>query len=461
MREIYINQWDYFDQIYFMYLMREISRTLVSSSTRWRNKLDEIQKVCLCIGTLLIERKDLKFKELIDEVLAGNMKQLELQKKLPKNASQFTTEQKATAYQQLQFLNRNSKEMEQFLRRPVKDAFKPTQFQKKLEEHLGFSLLPQTLCINYLMQCQSSRAFVNFGMGNGKTLMCICIATHLAQSTQTPVFIVGKNDHLVLRDEKTYQSTITGMGIRVNVGEWDSKVGIYFLTQKDVEQFSEDMNFINTWQRGSVVMDEHDWIMFDGSVNQMKSVIQLLQPCHKLVAFTGSVLNQKEATILNDVFGVREVTFPSISSVTSQRRTHLTDILVPSTLQDYTRQLISILEAQTFKTPVVIVCQQSFPQTESILKKQSHLKVMIVKNLRGGKVEASLEGTLCLKNQCGRYGVFVLSEQQGRGTDLKSSQEIEANGGLYLIVADVFTKRSHEQILGRVARLENKGSGTI
>jgi hypothetical protein len=37
-----------------------------------------------------------------------------------------------------------------------------------------------------------------------------------------------------------------------------------------------------------------------------------------------------------------------------------------------------------------------------------------------------------------------MNESQGRGTDIQTNDEIESNGGSYLIIADVFSKRSEE-----------------
>jgi hypothetical protein len=43
-----------------------------------------------------------------------------------------------------------------------------------------------------------------------------------------------------------------------------------------------------------------------------------------------------------------------------------------------------------------------------------------------------------MRDQNKNYGVYLLSEAQGRGTDIKSNTEIELNGGNYLILADIF-----------------------
>lgn len=50
-----------------------------------------------------------------------------------------------------------------------------------------------------------------------------------------------------------------------------------------------------------------------------------------------------------------------------------------------------------------------------------------------------------------------MTEAQGRGTDIQTNDEIDSNGGSYLIIADVFTTRSEEQIRGRVGRLNTNG----
>jgi hypothetical protein len=81
-----------------------------------------------------------------------------------------------------------------------------------------------------------------------------------------------------------------------------------------------------------------------------------------------------------------------------------------------------------------------------------------LKNNKGSRVEAYLEGKFTQKYQDQRYAIYLLSEQQGRGTDLKTCQDIEFSGGNYLVISDVFSKRSQEQIIGRVGRLKNKGS---
>lgn len=55
------------------------------------------------------------------------------------------------------------------------------------------------------------------------------------------------------------------------------------------------------------------------------------------------------------------------------------------------------------------------------------------------------------------YGIYIVNEEIGRGTDFPTSFDIEKNGGIFLIIADVFGSRATEQIKGRVGRMQNKG----
>ena len=50
-----------------------------------------------------------------------------------------------------------------------------------------------------------------------------------------------------------------------------------------------------------------------------------------------------------------------------------------------------------------------------------------------------------------------MNEAQGRGTDMQTNDEINSNEGSFIIIGDVFTKRSEEKIIGRVGRLKTKG----
>lgn len=59
-----------------------------------------------------------------------------------------------------------------------------------------------------------------------------------------------------------------------------------------------------------------------------------------------------------------------------------------------------------------------------------------------GQIDSLLDTRLTNRNYGGLYEVFVLTEQQGRGTDLKTCDDIEKKGGNYVVIADIFDSRS-------------------
>ena len=54
----------------------------------------------------------------------------------------------------------------------------------------------------------------------------------------------------------------------------------------------------------------------------------------------------------------------------------------------------------------------------------------------------AVEYSFLNKTTEGFYSVFLINEPQGRGTDFKTSDDIEEAGGNYLLLVDVFSERS-------------------
>ncbi len=67
-------------------------------------------------------------------------------------------------------------------------------------------------------------------MGNGKTLLCVAIAIIFAKLRNIPVFIVGKNAHLVLRDSKKFEPLILSMDLKTNTNQYSRDPGVYYYT---------------------------------------------------------------------------------------------------------------------------------------------------------------------------------------------------------------------------------------
>ena len=111
-------------------------------------------------------------------------------------------------------------------------------------------------------------------MGNGKTLLCVAIAIIIAKLRRTPVFIIGKNAHLVLRDSKKFEQLALSMGLKTSTNQYSKEPGVYYYTQKDLETASGDPEFPKVWRQSVAVLDESDWLMLEGTVEQMEKMIK-------------------------------------------------------------------------------------------------------------------------------------------------------------------------------------------
>jgi len=128
---------------------------------------------------------------------------------------------------------------------------------------------------------------------------------------------------------------------------------------------------------------------------------------------------------------------------------------VVQSLKQLKEEVGLLVEAQTAKTPVIIVADS---EADPLSKHLVALK-MPTEVLRGAtkeRVDACLG--FFAKRQNDRYPVFIVGESQGRGLDFGTNAEIEAAGGVFLVIA---TLPSHylqyQQFLGRTGRVGNKG----
>src|ERR1700722_9537042 len=87
------------------------------------------------------------------------------------------------------------------------------------------------MCLNYLMRKSYKYAFINFGIGNGKTLLATSLAIATAIDLQKTVFILGKNEHLIFRDQKRFEPMIRKMGLNTNLNDYSTSLGIYYITE--------------------------------------------------------------------------------------------------------------------------------------------------------------------------------------------------------------------------------------
>jgi hypothetical protein len=139
-------------------------------------------------------------------------------------------------------------------------------------------------------------------MGNGKTLLCVAIAIIIAKLRNIPVFIIGKNAHLVLRDSKKFEQLILSMGLKTNTNQYSREPGVYYYAQKEHEAASKDPEFLKVWRQSVAVLDENDWLMFEGTVEQMEKTMKLFGQPSNVIGLTGSTMSNKELGCLMKVF---------------------------------------------------------------------------------------------------------------------------------------------------------------
>jgi hypothetical protein len=90
---------------------------------------------------------------------------------------------------------------------------------------------------------------------------------------------------------------------------------------------------------------------------------------------------------------------------------------------------------------VIIVAEATYKLAELALTNKC-VDLYSLKASKADRVETILGKQFTAKNKDGNYGVYLLSEAQGRGTDMPTNGDIEANGGNFVTMLDVLSFRS-------------------
>ena len=108
---------------------------------------------------------------------------------------------------------------------------------------------------------------------------------------------------------------------------------------------------MDLWKQSIVIVDEYDWILFEGKSKDMVKVAELYQKAYKLVGLTGSTLTIKEESVLN--FGLQSgiVKFPTLSSLAIDKKVHLLDHMINSNQVEFGDRLAAIVGEQCAQTP--------------------------------------------------------------------------------------------------------------
>ena len=72
--------------------------------------------------------------------------------------------------------------------------------------------------------------------------------------------------------------------------------------------------FLFLWKTSIVILDESDWILFDGAqVEKLANNISFFKQAAKVIGLTGSKLNCKELSCLKTAFETSPLVFPTLT----------------------------------------------------------------------------------------------------------------------------------------------------
>ncbi|KEJ82507.1 Protein translocase subunit SecA [Oxytricha trifallax] len=455
--DIFVKKWDYLYQSDFSLLIAQFSVELKERNLRWISKLQEILEVIDQVTFIQLEKGISNRPDVVFHLINGNTNSLKAILKNPKIVEDLSGQQFFKMIGQLKKINKQNKDVFQYCCELQENQLIKSESLGMLEGLLGFSFYHfKNFALTILCMMLSLINFITLVQVMGK-LYYAQLLPFYQQMIIRKHYYNWENDYLVLRDEKRFSDVIIKSGLNINYNQFEDKLGVYYMTQKHFDSLTQDDYFLRQLESSIVILDEYDWLFFDGQPAYMFETINHLKRASKLIGLTGSILTQKEQTCLDSSFGVQEVNFPTLNSLKADKKTHHQDLLFNQQQSEFCKYLYELSMKQTLVTPLIIVASTSYVMIEHYFKKLKELQFFSMKGIKGSKADAYLEEKFNIQNTNKRYGVFLLSEIQGRGTDFHSSREIEDNGGIYLIVADIFSKKSTQQIVGRVGRLENKG----
>ncbi|CDW82389.1 UNKNOWN [Stylonychia lemnae] len=456
-RNMFLQKQEVLDQQIMLYFLNRIAQLLIERDPTWVGKVEDFKRLQQQIVTAQIE-KGVKLSELtINSLLKGDNSEMQRILKLPRAIEGLSTNIIFDLLKLFETKNNDNDQVKQFSLKNDQDKLEASLTLERLQKHLGFKLYEsQILCMNYIQSYLKSNHFIQFGIGNGKTLLSITLAIMISIDTQNSVFIVSKNEHLVQRDIKKYESLIQKMNLNCNLNQCSKALGIYFYTQSSLKKQLSNSKFQQSWSESIVIVDEYDWIFFDGSIKTIVDNVKDYSKAKNVIGFSGSELNLKEIKCLELVFKCTPVVFPTLDQLKGSKKIQRNDILISSNKDEYLQFIKTQIQENIQYCPVLIVASEKYSVIETGLKYSGFDFTSLAKT-QAQTIEATIEGRYLMRNQLKQFGVYLMNESQGRGTDIQTNDEIESNGGSYLIIADVFSKRSEEQIIGRVGRLNTKG----
>ena len=78
------------------------------------------------------------------------------------------------------------------------------------------------------------------------------------------------------------------MGLNANLNGFAKEKGIYFFTLPQLKKLINNERMLSVWKESYVIVDEYDWILLDGSVDLVVSVLDFFKKAQSVIGFSGS-----------------------------------------------------------------------------------------------------------------------------------------------------------------------------
>ena len=189
---------------------------------------------------------------------------------------------------EFQLLNRANVDAQHFKLLPYTSKVKG--LLEKIEDSFqGKFHFLQQMCIQYVLQHLEERCqFLNFGIGNGKSLLCTTLAIILKKISTNNVIILNTSEYLTYRDYHKFKDCIDSCELRCSLNLPEARSITYM----------DEKNFKLLWKRKKepfdpsktiLILDEYDQLLFEQSTSKlMLASLNNVNSYSRLIGITGT-----------------------------------------------------------------------------------------------------------------------------------------------------------------------------
>ena len=224
--------------------------------------------------------------------------------------SQSTKAEELKLIHQFASMNTHMDDLEFFSVRPYNSQI--SHLLKTIEGNFkGKFHFLQLLCLQYVLQNLDERCqFLNFGIGNGKSLICSTLAIIIKSVCDKSVIILNKNEYLTYRDYSKFKDCIEQCDLNCSYNKFSAN-SIVYLDEKNLKLLKKNPKLKQDPTESIVIIDEYDQFIFDSKTAKgMLSSLKEINPFFRVVGISGTSQSSSELKILQKCFCTRETKFP-------------------------------------------------------------------------------------------------------------------------------------------------------